>query len=64
MKGLFLQGGKMSRVINKMDLCVCRNKDADQLCSNCTADQHPCFRYTDSLSLLLKPQISSFKGQF
>ena len=34
--------------------CLCKNKDADQLCSNCTADQHLCFRYSDSKSLLLK----------
>ena len=26
-----------------------KNKDADQLCSNCEADQHHCFRYTDSI---------------
>ena len=24
------------------------NKGADQMCTNCTADQHLCFRYTDS----------------
>ena len=26
---------------------ICKNKGADQLCGNCTADQHLCFRYTD-----------------
>ena len=30
--------GKMSRVIRKPDFCLCENKEADQLCSNCTAD--------------------------
>ena len=24
---------------------ICDNKDADQLCSNCAADQRPCFGY-------------------
>ena len=38
-----------------------RRGSADQLCSNCTADQRLCFRYTDStISLLLKSEISSF----
>ena len=35
-------------------------KDADQLCGNHEADQHLCFRYTDSaIPLLPKPEISS-----
>ena len=39
-----------------------QNKDADQLCSNCTADQCLCFGYTDStIPLLCKSEISSFK---
>ena len=28
--------------------CICENKGADQLCSNCTADQRLCFCYIDS----------------
>ena len=32
----------------KPDFCLCENKGADQLRSNCTADQRLCFRYTDS----------------
>ena len=41
---------------------LCENKGADQLRSNCEADQHLCFCYTDStVSLLLKSEISSFK---
>ena len=51
----------MSRVTRKPDFCLCENKGADQLRSNCTADQRLCFRYTDStLSLLIKSEISSF----
>ena len=43
------------------DYCLCENKGADQLCSNCTADQRLCFRYTDStISPLVKFKISSF----
>ena len=39
---------------------MCANKDADQLCSNCEADQRLCFRYTDStIPLLSKSEISS-----
>ena len=38
----------MSRVMRKQAFCICENKVADQLSSNCTADQRLCFRYTDS----------------
>ena len=42
---------------------ICENKGADQLRSNCEADQHLCFGNTDStISLLLKSEISSFCG--
>ena len=45
-------------VMRKPDFCLCENKDADQLCSNCTADQHLCFRLSDStIPLLLKSKI-------
>ena len=47
--------------MRKPDFCLCENKGADQLRSNCEADQRLCFRYTDStISLLLKSEISSF----
>ena len=47
--------------MRKPDFCLCENKGADQLRSNCEADQRFCFRYTDStLSLLIKYEISSF----
>ena len=46
--------------MRKPDFCLCENKGADQLRSNCEADQRLCFRYTDStLSLLIKSEISS-----
>ena len=51
----------LSRVKRKPDLCLCENKDADQLCSNCTADQRLYFRYTDSTTPLpVKSEIASF----
>ena len=53
----------LSRVMRKPDFCQCETKGADQLCSNCTADQRLCFHYTDTSStipLLLLSKISSF----
>ena len=39
---------------------ICENKDADQLRSNCAADQRLCFRYMDSvIPFLSKSEISS-----
>ena len=50
----------MSLVMKKPDFCLCENKDADQLHSNCEADQRLCFRYLDStIPLLSKSEISS-----
>ena len=47
--------------MRKSDFCLCENKGADQLCSNCTADQRLCFRYMDSsIPLLPKSEISVF----
>ena len=44
----------------KPDFCLCENKGADQLRSNCKADQHLCFRYMDStIPLLFISKISS-----
>ena len=46
--------------MGKPTICICENKGADQLRSNCEADQHLCFHYTDStVPLLLK--IQNFK---
>ena len=52
---------QMSRVMRKTDFCLCENKGADQLRSNCEADQRLCFRFTDSTTRpLLIPKISRF----
>ena len=46
--------------MRKLAFCLCENKDADQL--NREADQHLCFRYTDStIPLLPKSEISSLQ---
>ena len=51
----------MSRAMRKTDFCLCENKGADQLRSNCEADQRLCFRYTDRTTLpLLISKISRF----
>ena len=39
--------------MRKLAFCICENKDAGQLRSNCAADQCLCFRYIDSTILLL-----------
>ena len=39
--------------MRKPDFCMCKNKDADQLCGNREADQRLCFRYKDSTIPLL-----------
>ena len=45
--------------MRKPDFCLCENKGADQLCSNCTADQRLCFRYEDSrVPLLHKSELN------
>ena len=53
---------EMSRLMRKPTICICENKDADQLRGNHKADQRLCFRYMDStIPLLLKYKISSFE---
>ena len=48
--------------MGKPTICIGENKGADQLRSNCEADQRLCFRYKDrTLSLLFKSVISSFQ---
>ena len=39
--------------MTKPDFCICKNKGACQLCSNCLADQRLWFRFMDSTFLLL-----------
>ena len=54
-----MQALQMSLIVRKPTFYICENKDADQLRSNCAADQRLCFRYTDStVPLLPKSQIS------
>ena len=51
----------LSRLMGKPTICICENKDADQLRGNREADQRLCFRYSDStIPLLLKSEISRF----
>ena len=51
----------MSRHMGKPTICVGENKGADQLRSDCEADQCLCFRYSEStVPLLLKSEISRF----
>ena len=46
--------------MGKPTICIAENKGADQLRSNCKADQRLCFRYKDStIPLLSKSKISS-----
>ena len=48
--------------MRKPTICICENKDADQLRGNREADQRLCFRYTDStIPLISKCEISSFQ---
>ena len=50
----------LSRIKRKPTICICENKDADQLRGNREADQRLCFRYLDStIPLLPKYKISS-----
>ena len=43
-------------------LCICKNKDADQLRGNPATDQRICFRYIyRKIPLLPKSKISSFR---
>ena len=49
--------------IGKPTTCIGKNKGADQLCSNCTADQRLCFCYTDNTNPL-SVQSASVTVQF
>ena len=49
----------LSRDVRKPDLCICENKDADQLRGDREADQRLCFRHLDStIPLLSNSEIS------
>ena len=48
--------------MRKTAVCICKIKGADQLCSNCAADQHLCFCFIDStIPLLSITKISSLQ---
>ena len=54
-----LESRKLSLVMRRPAFCICENKDADQLRGNREADQHLCFRYTDStIPPISKSEIS------
>ena len=54
-----LPKNKVSLRMGTPTMCIGENKDADQLRSNCEADQRLCFRYTDStIPLLSKSKVS------
>ena len=42
------ENDNLSCHMGKPTICICENKDADQLRGNREADQRLCFRYTDS----------------
>ena len=42
--------------------CICENKNADQLRSNCAADLRLCFRYIVSTVPLLPKSLAIFCG--
>ena len=47
--------------MRKMAFSICENKDADQLCSKCAADQRLCFCYIHStIPLLPNPKLQAF----
>ena len=47
--------------MGKPTICLSENKGADQLRSNCEADQRLCFRYSDStVPFLLEFEILRF----
>ena len=48
----------LSLLMRKPTICICENKDADQLRGNREADQRLCFRYTDSKLPLLSTRES------
>ena len=62
-QSLLIKTNNLSLVVRKPAFCICENKDADQLRSNCAADQRLCFRYTinSTMPLLPKSEISSLK---
>ena len=53
----------LSPRIRKQTVCICENRDADQLCSNCTSDRHLCYRIIDStIPPLTKSEMTAQAG--
>ena len=50
----------LSRLMRKPTICICENKDADQLHGNREADQRLCFHYSDSTIPLLHKLLALF----
>ena len=50
--------------MRNLAFCICKNKDADQLPGNHTADQCLCFGYIDTLNSLLLGSVTAFTAQF
>ena len=56
---------KTEKIDHTKKICICENKDADQLRGNREADQRLCFRYIDgTIPLLYKSEISSLYAIF
>ena len=55
---IFDKKNRMNHIMKRSDLCICENKDADQLCC-CTADQHLYFRNTAQSFYFLKPKFQA-----
>ena len=51
----------LSSLMRKPTICICENKDADQLRGNREADQCLCFRYRDSTIPLFSKFIQNFQ---
>ena len=48
--------------MGKPTICIGENKGADQLRSNCEADQGLCFRHSDSTIPLLLESVALFRA--
>ena len=57
---LLFRHSYLSRLMGKPTICIGENKDADQLRGNREADQHLCFRYSDSTIPLLPKLLALF----
>ena len=58
----YIRSEKMSLGMRKPVFGICENKDADQLHSNCAADQPLCFCYMDSTIIRNFKTLAIFYG--